>query len=144
VLIQCNLRIFQRRQVMARAVANNDPSAMFDAESPDELALVKAAEAYGFLLVSRSSTDIRVRLPNTTTPSSPNHPTIFEDEIELEIMKVLPFDSDRKRMSIIVRLDDQLFLLCKGADEQVTEIIKTVLINFRLSPIWNLLSMIRN
>ncbi|KAI6183428.1 Phospholipid-transporting ATPase [Aphelenchoides bicaudatus] len=112
-------KIFQKRQVMAKAVANIDPTANFDAESPDELALVKAADAYGFTLSFRSNTEIRVRLPSTQTPSSPNHPTIFEDEIELEVLKVLPFDSNRKRMSIVVKIEDQILLLCKGADEQV-------------------------
>ncbi|KAI6206385.1 Phospholipid-transporting ATPase [Aphelenchoides besseyi] len=108
-------KIFQRRRTIANATAvleNNN----FDAESPDELALVKAADAYGFTLVSRSATDIRVRLPNTSPPFSD---TIHEDEIELEILKILPFDSDRKRMSVIVKFEDQILLLCKGADEQV-------------------------
>ena len=71
-------------------------------------------------MAARSKTEIRVHLPNTTTPSSPSHPTIVEDEIEVELLKVLPFDSNRKRMSIVVRLDDQILLLCKGADEQVS------------------------
>ncbi|KAI6242235.1 Phospholipid-transporting ATPase [Aphelenchoides fujianensis] len=108
-------KIFQKRQTMTLAATAADTN-NYDAESPDELALVKAADAYGFTLVSRSATDIRVRLPNTS-PAFTN--TLYEDEIELEILKILPFDSNRKRMSVIVRFEDEILLLCKGADEQV-------------------------
>lgn len=117
--MQYFFRIFQRNQKLNKVAAANDPTANFDAESPDELALVKAADAYGFTLVSRSNKEIHVRLPTTSTPLTPNQPTIFENEIELEVLKVLPFDSNRKRMSIIVKMDDEILLLCKGADEQV-------------------------
>lgn len=71
--------------------------------------------------MSRSNTDIRVRLPTTSSPLTPSQPTIYEDEIELEVLKVLPFDSNRKRMSIVVKMDEELILLCKGADEQVSQ-----------------------
>lgn len=37
-----NLRIFQRRPTIGgKAPTTSDPAALFDAESPDELALVK-------------------------------------------------------------------------------------------------------
>ena len=32
------------------------------------------------------------------------------------ILKEFPFDSDRKRMTLIVRYKDRLILMCKGAD----------------------------
>lgn len=112
---------------------------MYDAESADELALVKAADAYGFTLSARTATELRVRLPTggssstrdpdpptspstttaATTPSPVQEESIHENELELEVLKVLPFDSDRKRMSIVVRHGQRLLLFCKGADEQV-------------------------
>lgn len=92
----------------------------YDAESPDELALVKAADAYGFSLMSRSSNEIRLRLPSSapSTGDSGRH-GIHEDEVDVEVLKVLPFDSDRKRMSIVVRFEERLLLFTKGADEQI-------------------------
>ena len=123
-------RFFYRRPTAAEVAAAVDSSNRYDAESPDELALVKAADAYGFTLISRSANEIRVRLPSAATRTPPGRPptsgesTIHEAEMEFVLLKVLQFDSDRKRMSVLLRLDDgsddgSILLLCKGADEQV-------------------------
>jgi magnesium-transporting ATPase (P-type) len=104
---------------MGKISLANQTGAIFDAESPDELALVKAADAYGFTLFSRSNNEIRVRFSNTSSPQTPTPTSISENELVLEVLQVLPFDSTRKRMSIVIRIGEKILLLCKGADEQV-------------------------
>ena len=74
----------------------------------DELALVDAAFAYNCKLIKRSPQSVVVSLPG-------------EGLIEFEVLHVLPFDSDRKRMSIILRhqLTRERILFCKGADSAI-------------------------
>ena len=74
-----------------------DPSAIrYEAESPDEAALVVAAKVFGFFFFKRSSTSVTVRerLPEG----------IFETTYE--VLNVLEFNSTRKRMSIIFTTRD--------------------------------------
>lgn len=84
----------------------------YEAESPDELALVNSAYAYGFILENRN--------PNTVLINDPN-----EGNIEHELLKVLPFDSNRKCMSIVVRRmgilgqRQEVILYTKGADSTI-------------------------
>lgn len=80
----------------------------YEAESPDELALVNSAFAYGFVLENRN--------PNTVLINEPN-----EGNVEYEILKVLPFDSIRKCMSIVVRKigGHDVMLYTKGADSTI-------------------------
>lgn len=76
---------------------------IFEAESPDELALVDAAYNYGVRLLKRTPTMVSVDSPEV-------------GKMEFEILNVLPFDSVRKRMSIIVRNPHtkQIILYTKG------------------------------
>lgn len=83
----------------------------FQASSPDELALVRAAQDLGYLLIQRSSR--RVELLITATDGSQ------KKEI-YEILEVIEFSSKRKRMSIVVRCpDNRIWLICKGADSAI-------------------------
>lgn len=81
---------------------------IYEAESPDEAALVKAASLYGYRLLSRSPDKVTLLIPG-------------EGEITYEVLHVLPFDSLRKRMSIVVRRQDDssIVVYCKGADSTV-------------------------
>ena len=81
---------------------------IYEAESPDEAALVKAAHLYGYKLLSRSPEKVTLHIPG-------------EGPVTYEILQVLPFDSSRKRMSVIVRRQDDssIVLYCKGADSAV-------------------------
>ena len=74
----------------------------YEAESPDELALVDAAFAYNFKLMKRSPSSIQVSLPG-------------EGKVEFELLNVLPFDSVRKRMSVILKNPNtgEIKLFCK-------------------------------
>uniref|UniRef100_A0A8C7DQC8 Phospholipid-transporting ATPase n=1 Tax=Oncorhynchus kisutch TaxID=8019 RepID=A0A8C7DQC8_ONCKI len=81
---------------------------IYQASSPDEGALVKGAKGLGFVFTAR-------------TPGS----VIMEargKEKSFELLNVLEFSSNRKRMSVVVRTPDgKLRLYCKGADNVIFE-----------------------
>ena len=82
----------------------------FQASSPDEVALVRAAQEMGYLLINRSSQKIELLIG-----SGPN-----QTREEYEILEVIEFSSKRKRMSIVVRCPDgRIWLICKGADSHI-------------------------
>lgn len=80
----------------------------YKAESPDEAALVAAARDVGFPFVSRNNDRIDIEVlgePETWRP-----------------LRVLEFNSTRKRMSVIARSPTgQIVLFCKGADSVIYE-----------------------
>ncbi|KAJ1305376.1 hypothetical protein OPQ81_000391 [Rhizoctonia solani] len=80
----------------------------YKAESPDEAALVAGARDAGFPFLGRSSTAVDIEVMGQAERYIP--------------LKVLEFNSTRKRMSVIVR-DPQgrLVLYCKGADSVIYE-----------------------
>ncbi|XP_067850474.1 probable phospholipid-transporting ATPase IM [Heptranchias perlo] len=76
---------------------------VYQAQSPDEGALVTAARNFGFVFRSRT--------PETITLVEMGETKIYE------LLSILDFDNVRKRMSVIVRCPDgKLHLYCKGAD----------------------------
>ncbi|XP_019387290.1 PREDICTED: phospholipid-transporting ATPase IC [Crocodylus porosus] len=80
----------------------------YQAASPDEGALVTAARNFGFVFLSRTQNTI----------------TISEMGVErtYDVLAILDFNSDRKRMSVIVRESDgSIRLYCKGADMVIYE-----------------------
>ncbi|KAF6036322.1 ATP10A [Bugula neritina] len=87
----------------------------YEAESPDELALVKAVCKYGCRLLSRTSQSVSVYLPSAG--SSP---------IQYEVLAVLPFDSVRKCMSVVLadERSGEIVLYTKGADNIIFDKIK--------------------
>jgi phospholipid-translocating ATPase len=90
----------------------------FQAASPDELALVKAAQECGYLVIDRAARSITL-----TTPG----PSDLADAITetYEVLDVIEFSSKRKRMSIIVRFPHgKICILCKGADSAIMPRLK--------------------
>ncbi|KAK3687564.1 hypothetical protein B0T22DRAFT_478870 [Podospora appendiculata] len=83
----------------------------FQSASPDELAMVEAAQDLGFLVIKRSSQSVTLRISN-------GH---GEDVDRVyQILDVIEFSSKRKRMSIIVRCPDKrIWLITKGADSMI-------------------------
>ncbi|XP_055015605.1 phospholipid-transporting ATPase VB [Boleophthalmus pectinirostris] len=86
----------------------------YEAESPDEAALVHAAKAYGFILLSRTPDSVTVQLPSGA-------------QLRFEVLDTLTFDSNRKRMSVLVRhpISKQCILYTKGADYAIMELLGT-------------------
>ncbi|KAF2093445.1 P-type ATPase [Rhizodiscina lignyota] len=88
----------------------------FQASSPDELALVRAAQDMGYLVEDRSSRSITLRL---STGNGNDIRQVYE------ILDVIEFSSKRKRMSIIVRCPDRrILVICKGADNMLLPRLK--------------------
>ena len=125
----------------------------YQAESPDESALVNAGSALGYQLLGGTQVGVRIRvdgnlslLSNSPTEnaamdtfhtsfpksSAEDRTTQFVDlrqgpsnlsEEEWEVLAVNKFDSDRKRMSVLLRSPPHLgglpMLFCKGADSSM-------------------------
>lgn len=85
---------------------------IYEAESPDELALVHAASEYGVRLCSRYNQSVKLQITHTS------------DVLLYNVLNILPFDSDRKRMSVIVRdRAGRIILYTKGADSTILPVI---------------------
>ncbi len=85
----------------------------YQAQSPDENALVSAAKNFGFVFVTRPSGKSITLAVNATDKSDPEIP--FREET-YELPCLLDFSSDRKRMSALVKRkrDNKCMLYCKG------------------------------
>ncbi|TNN73046.1 putative phospholipid-transporting ATPase IA [Liparis tanakae] len=80
-----------------------DGNISYQAASPDEGALVRAAQTLGFVFSGRTPDTVIVQMPGR--------------EEKYELLHVLEFTSTRKRMSVIVRTPSgKIRLYCKGAD----------------------------
>ncbi len=88
-----------------------DGSIEYQAQSPDEQALVQAAADAGFIFLSKERQTLRILTPFSKEPET------------YELLTVNEFSSARKRMSVIVRResDGQLLMLAKGADSIMFE-----------------------
>ena len=83
----------------------------YQASSPDEVALVHAAQELGYSVVQRSPQSVTLRITNANGTS---------DLQKYEILDVIEFSSQRKRMSIVVRFPDgRIAIICKGADSAI-------------------------
>lgn len=79
----------------------NDGEIVYQAESPDEEALVQGAAYLGYRLMSRTNDKIEVEVHKQT--------------FTFDVLATLEFNSERKRMSIICRKPDGIIrLYCKG------------------------------
>uniref|UniRef100_A0A7S2WIZ1 Phospholipid-transporting ATPase n=1 Tax=Mucochytrium quahogii TaxID=96639 RepID=A0A7S2WIZ1_9STRA len=98
----------------------------YNAESPDEEALVLGAAALGYkfsFTENMSTLGIEVRHPYKIDEDIelPRHPTHVE---RWEVLAINPFTSDRKRMSVLYRdpRTKRIKLYVKGADNQMLAI----------------------
>ncbi|XP_073093763.1 phospholipid-transporting ATPase VD isoform X3 [Manis javanica] len=84
----------------------------YEAESPDEAALVYAARAYRCTLQSRTPEQVIVDFAAL-------------GPLTFQLLHILPFDSVRKRMSVVVRhpLSNQVVVYTKGADSVIMELL---------------------
>ncbi|XP_008690501.2 phospholipid-transporting ATPase IB-like [Ursus maritimus] len=81
---------------------------IYQASSPDEAALVKGVKKLGFVFTTRTPTTVTVEA--------------MGENLTFEILNILEFSSNRKRMSVIVRTPTgNIRLYCKGADTVIYE-----------------------
>lgn len=85
----------------------DDGKLEYQAQSPDEGALVSAARNFGFVFKSRT--------PNTITIEVKGREEVHE------LLAILDFNNVRKRMSVILRHEGRVKLWCKGADSVIYE-----------------------
>lgn len=90
---------------------DSEDELLYEAESPDEAALVHAARAYHCTLRARSPENLLVELPGIGS-------------LPVRLLHVLPFDSNRKRMSVVVRhpLTGEVVVYTKGADSVIMDL----------------------
>lgn len=101
--------------LLAMAICNNvivhkrqDGALEYNADSPDEAAFVDFASKCGIKLIARGLNSLTVDISGTKTT--------------YDILAQLPFNSDRKRMSIIVKAGDQpAIIYTKGSDNIIAE-----------------------
>ncbi|XP_041121826.1 phospholipid-transporting ATPase VD-like isoform X3 [Polyodon spathula] len=84
----------------------------YEAESPDEAALVHAARAYKCTLQARTPDQLTVQLAAV-------------GDLNFQLLHILPFDSVRKRMSVVVRhpVTGQVVVYSKGADSVIMDLL---------------------
>jgi len=76
---------------------------VFQGPSPDEVALVEAGRNVGFIFKERTKDVIKLNMQG--------------HDVEFDLLNVLEFSSDRKRMSVVAKCSDgTLRVFCKGAD----------------------------
>ncbi|KAL8207437.1 UNVERIFIED_CONTAM: hypothetical protein K2H54_056433, partial [Gekko kuhli] len=86
----------------------------YEAESPDEAALVHAARAYSCTLQSRSPDQVMIDFGPLGI-------------LTFQLLHILPFDALRKRMSVVVRhpILKQVVVYTKGADSVIMDSLRT-------------------
>ncbi|KFA49144.1 hypothetical protein S40293_06163 [Stachybotrys chartarum IBT 40293] len=95
---------------------NRNGQIEYQASSPDELALVRAAQELGYVVVQRT--------PQAITLQVSRADGTVEKQV-YEILDVIEFSSLRKRMSIILRYPDgRISIICKGADSSIIPRLK--------------------
>ncbi|KPM02924.1 phospholipid-transporting ATPase IA-like protein [Sarcoptes scabiei] len=88
------------------------PKYIYQASSPDEAALVKGAQKIGFEFLQRTSAKVMI--------------DAMGEIVKFEVLHILPFNSDRKRMSTIIRNDSsQIKIYTKGADSIIQKRLST-------------------
>ena len=80
----------------------------YEGDNADDLVLCQTASNFGVRMISRSARTIVIRYINANGTD--------KRDVECEILCLLPFDSARRRMSVIVRVEDQIYLYIKGAE----------------------------
>ena len=92
---------------------NEEGDYTYQAASPDEIALINCAKELGYVLIDRDLKIIKIQ----TRPGSVGN--VIE---EYQILHIIEFSSNRKRMSIVTRFPDgRICLICKGADSVITK-----------------------
>ncbi|PIA36567.1 hypothetical protein AQUCO_03300037v1 [Aquilegia coerulea] len=88
----------------------------YEAESPEEVAFLIASQEFGFQFFRRTQSTMVLK------EVDPASGAVVEREYKL--LNMLEFSSARKRMSVIIKdEDDQIFLLSKGADSIIYDML---------------------
>ena len=99
--------------------SNGNKKITYNSSSPDEIALVNAAAFFGFKYFEKENLTNTIKIKTN------------DDLIrEYKILNLFEFDSDRKRMSVIVKdQNDNIRMYCKGADSIMLNLLSRDFIN---------------
>lgn len=90
------------------AIDEKTEALIYESQSPDETALLNAIMQNKYRLTKRSKNNMTVEIEGNPT--------------DFEILDVIEFDSTRKRMTVIIRTqNDGIHVYCKGADNVMFE-----------------------
>ena len=94
---------------------NENGNIIYQGSSPDDIALVKGAQQLGYEFIEKNFTTIKV------------YNSINDELLEFEIYCILPFDSERKRMSVILKdlKNNKYILFSKGSDSVMLQGIQS-------------------
>ncbi|KAL0450667.1 UNVERIFIED_CONTAM: putative phospholipid-transporting ATPase 8 [Sesamum latifolium] len=113
-MIQKFFRVLALCHTAIPEVSQETGEITYEAESPDEAAFVIAARELGFEFFERTQTSISLH--------ELDHTSGRKIDRSYTLLHILEFSSARKRMSVIVKnAENQLLLLCKGADSVMFE-----------------------
>ena len=92
--------------------ANHNDIFVYQASSPDELALVEAAKSLGFVLKERSEGQLHIEVNGLRET--------------WQLLVEIPFNSDRKRMSVVLKdpRSKKIILYTKGADSKMLPLVE--------------------
>ena len=95
-----------------------DNTINYQAASPDEQALVKGAQELGYILIDQQASTVTINTFGKDLESD------ALDEV-YQVLDVIEFSSERKRMSVVVRMpDNRICVICKGADSVIIQRLK--------------------
>ncbi|XP_054711575.1 probable phospholipid-transporting ATPase IIA isoform X1 [Uloborus diversus] len=88
-------------------------SFVYQASSPDEVALVSWTESVGLALIHRDRSELKLR-------------TVHKEVLNYTILQIFPFTSESKRMGIIVKEEStgEIIFFLKGADVVMSSIVQ--------------------
>ncbi|XP_062992109.1 phospholipid-transporting ATPase VD-like [Elgaria multicarinata webbii] len=109
-----SLSSLEKTQVESSSETLTPLELSYEAESPDEAALVHAAKAYQCILMARNPEQVTVDLGPLGIQS-------------FQMLRILPFDSTRKCMSVVVKhpILNQIVVYTKGADSVIMDLLTT-------------------
>eukprot|EP00698_Gefionella_okellyi_P009663 TRINITY_DN2476_c0_g1_i3.p1 TRINITY_DN2476_c0_g1~~TRINITY_DN2476_c0_g1_i3.p1 ORF type:complete len:1081 (+),score=133.21 TRINITY_DN2476_c0_g1_i3:72-3314(+) len=89
---------------------------IYQAASPDEVALVKFAESVGMTLIARDLHTITLKAPGGAS----------DDFVIFDVLNIFPFTSASKRMGIVVRdrFTQEITFYMKGADAVMSDMVQ--------------------
>ncbi|ORD95176.1 P-type ATPase [Enterospora canceri] len=96
------------------------------ASSPDEVALVEFVRRLGVELISRDRNSLKIRYVHRKNKKGEEGEEVVEAiNMDYKIHHIFPFNSDTKRMGIVLERDDGSFVFFeKGADTTMSKIVK--------------------
>ena len=90
---------------------NIDYLPTYQGDNADDLVLCQTASQFGVRMIARSVQTILIRYIDADNA--------HKQDQNYELLCLLPFDSARRRMSIIVRRGEDIFLYIKGAETSI-------------------------